>query len=276
MYITDFEYANKRLSDFGCMVCHLNTDASLKEADIGCDITFNTVKNNHSSIHSVTSSIYENVYTTTFDIMKITCNQDVEDIYLTPQEARAIIKWLNRREYNKFKLINSYNNVSDICYYGSFNVKQVMMGEKILGLSLTFTSNAPYGFGETNTLRFIVLDNKEENKTFTICGDSDELGIIYPSVKIKCFYDGDIKITNTTTENYVYVANCMANETIVIDGEHKVITSDNENHVTLPNDFNYEYFDIFIDDLTNENVYEVSAPCEITVSYSPIRKLGVY
>ena len=57
----------------------------------------------------------------------------------------------------------------------------------------------------------------------------------------------------------MYVANCIANETIIIDGEHKVITSNNENHITLPNDFNYEYFDILIDDFTND--YEKFGSC---------------
>ena len=62
MYI-DFEYANKRASDFDCVVGHFNTDSGIQESDIGCDITFTTVKNKHSSVHSVTSSTYENVYT---------------------------------------------------------------------------------------------------------------------------------------------------------------------------------------------------------------------
>ena len=147
MYLTDFEYADKRLSDMGYIVCHINTDSGLRDVDIGCDITFNTVKNNHSSVQYITSSSYDNVYTTSFDIVKNTCNIDREYIYLTSEEVRRLTTWLNRREYRKVKFISKIDSGS-ICYYGSFNVKQIMNGNQILGLSLTFTSNAPYGFGE--------------------------------------------------------------------------------------------------------------------------------
>lgn len=274
MFITDFEYANKMLSDFGCMVCHLNTDAGMQETDIGCDITFNTVKNNHSSRHSVTSSTYENVYTTPFEIMKNPCTNG-DDIYMTPQEARALTKWLNRREYHKFKLYNPYYDMTDICYYGSFNVKQIMLNGQILGLSLTFTSNAPYGFGEEIVFEAVTSEN---NETISIFGDGDEIGVIYPNVKVKCLASGELKITNKTTGNYVSIKSCSVDETIYMDGEHEVITTDNESHEeTLYNDFNYEFLDIEIDDSDGcENTYEISIPCEITISYSPIRKVGVH
>ena len=60
-----------------------------------------------------------------------------------------------------------------------------------------------------------------------------------------------------------------------MDGEHKIITSD-KNHKNLYNDFNYNFFDIDVSEYDgNENTYEVSIPCEITVTYIPIRKVGV-
>ena len=104
----------------------------------------------------------------------------------------------------------------------------------------------------------------------------DELGVIYPTIVIRSFSDGNITIDNTTTGNSLSVNNCLVGETITIDGEHKIITTDKEDHATLSNDFNYEYFDILIDEYNTANKYEVSAPCEISVHYSPIRKVGVY
>lgn len=275
---TDFEFANQRLSDFGCIMCHINTESGSREIDIGCDITFTTIKNNHSSVHSATSSSYENVYTTTFDIIKYSCNNSGDDIYMTSLEVRNLMKWLNRRSYHKFKLLNDITLESDVHYYGSFNAKQVMHGNNILGLSLTFTSNAPYGFGEMIGLSFMVTNPGDK---FNIYGDSDEYGVIYPTIKIRSFYKQSISITNETTSHTLELDNCLANETIVIDGEHKIIVSDNEEHnETIANDFNYEYFDILVDESGCEydsvNTYEVSAPCEISVYYSPIRKVGVY
>ena len=274
MYQIDFEYAGRRLSEFGCIVCYINTSAGIRETDIGCDIKFTTVKNNHSSIHSATSSVYENVYTTTFDIMKNVCDGNVDDIYMTLDESRAITKWLNRRGYNKFKFYNPGNNIDSVNYYGSFNVKPIVFNEKIIGMTLTFTSNAPYGFGDKNESVYYMLDTTD---TFSVFGDGDEINTIYPNVKVTCYEDGELKITNTKTGTCVEIRNCVNGETISMDGEHRLITTDNNEHVkTLFNDFEYEFLDIETDDSDGcENIYTVSMPCKIAISYSPIRKVGV-
>lgn len=268
---TDFEYAGRRLSDLGCIICSINSNSGQYEVDIGCDITFTEVKNNHSSIHSKTSSSYEKVYVATFDIIKYNCNSD-DEIYMTSLEARNIIKWLNRREYHKFKMVDEISDESNVCYYGSFNVKQIMLGNNILGLTLTFTNNAPYGFTDIVSTKGMLLNAGD---TVSIYGDSDEYGTIYPKVEIRCFSSGDIKITNETTGNILEIDNCSVNEIITIDGEHKVIFSNNESHTTLPNDFKYEYLDILVDEYETENVYSSTLPCEVTISYLPIRKIGV-
>ena len=275
MYV-DFEYANRRLSDFNCIMCSINTDTGIREVDIGCDITFNTVKNNQSSLHRVTSSTYENVYTATFEIIKNTCKTYQEDMYMTSDEVRQLTKWLNRREHHKFKMYNDDPSVMSLVYFGSFNVKQIMMGEKIIGLSLTFTSNSPYALADKKTVSF---DISEKNETFYLYGDSDEYGNIYPVVKISFKEScGEFTIKNNTTSTKVYLKNCKKDEIITIDGENKIIVTNNATHnTTLYNDFNYEYLNIFIDENDyNENEYEVSNPCLITIEYYPVRKVGVY
>ena len=273
---TDFEFANQRLSDFGCIMCHINTESGSREIDIGCDITFTTVKNNHSSVHRATSSTYENVYTTTFEIMKYECNNS--DIYMSSLEARAITKWLNRRGYYKFKLFNDISIESDVHYYGSFNVKQNMHGTNIISLSLTFTSNAPYGFAEELTTTYMMLNSEDK---ISIYGDSDEYTTILPKIEIKCFQDCDkdksLILTNHTTGSFIEIKNCKKGEIIVLDGEHKIpLTNNKEHEKTFANDFNYEYFEILVDEDIEENIYSSTLPCELKVSYLPIRKVGVY
>ena len=54
------------------------------------------------------------------------------------------------------------------------------------------------------------------------------------------------------------------------------MTNNKDHELTLPNDFNYEYFDILVDEFDTINLYKVSSPCEIIVNYYPIRKVGVY
>ena len=271
MYI-DFEYANKRASDFDCVVGHFNTDSGIQESDIGCDITFTTVKNKHSSVHSVTSSSYENVYIKTFEIFKKPCGKNLDHMYFSVQEFNAITKWLNRRTYHKFRWYDSDIDTSRLYYMGSFNVKENRMGGRIISLTLTFTASTPYAFEDDVVLDF---STSEINETISVFADSDEYGVIYPTVKITCLAGGDLKITNITTSNYIYIANCASGETITMDGEHKIILTDNTFHQkTLYNDFNYEFLDIENDDYC-ENVYEVSLPCNISMMYAPIRKTGV-
>lgn len=276
MYAMDFEYADKRLSDFNCTTCTINSSGGVEEVNIGCDITFSTVKNYHTFMQSRTSSSYDSVYATDFQIMKNE-EENGENKYFTYEEVRAIYRWLNRHEYSKFKPLPDDEQDYDVHYFGSFNIDEVILNGRIIGLTLHFVSNAPYGFGEENHFHIAI---SEDNNTFSLYGDSDEVNYaIYPKVVIHCMSDtgeDGLTIRNRTTGTMVHVKNCLKNEVLTIDGVYKIITSSIEEHTTLPNDFNYGYLDIAVnadDDL--ENIYEVSAPCAITITYSPIRKVGV-
>lgn len=272
MYI-DFEYDDRRASDMGYLVCSVNSNSGSYEISPGCDITFTTVKNNHSSVHSKASSSYDNVYTTTFDIIKYNCNSD-DDIYMTSYDVRKVIKWLNRHEYHKFILINDIAYESDVHYYGSFNIKQIMHGGNIIGLTLTFTSNAPYGFASQIMTKHMMLNSEDR---ISIYGDSDEYTTILPKIEIKCFQDGKLVLKNETTGKVIEIDNCKQNEVIILDGEHKIPLTDNKEHEeTFANDFNYEYFEILVDENNTRNEYSSTLPCELTVTYLPIRKVGVY
>lgn len=272
--VMDFEYDGRRLSDFGYLMGSIDTSSGIQEVDIGCDITFATIKNNHSSIHSVTSSSYDSVFTTSFHIFKDTCLNSVDNMCMTPLDVREIMVWLNRRGYYKFKPFDNELNGLDIHYYGSFNSRVVTLNENIIGLYLTFKSNTPYAFGQLNEVQYITSENEEN---IYIYADSDEFGTIYPNIEIKCLSDCDLVITNQTSGNFLCINNCIKDETITIDGEHKIIISDNSNHnSTLPNDFNYCYFDIINDYGDNKNIYTISHPCELVVKYYPVKKIGVY
>lgn len=271
MYVTDFEFNNKRLSDFGFVVGHIDSSAGTKRVNIGCDITFTTVKNNHSSIHSTTSSSYENVYTTTFEIIRFDCAKNPENVYLNELEIRSITRWLNRRGYYKFKPYDKDFD-TDIHHYGSFNIETIFLYGKPVGFSLTFTSNAPYAFAEQITTKHMMLNSEDR---ISIYGDSDEYTTILPQIEIKCFQDGDLTLTNHTTGSFININNCKKGELIILDGEHKIPISIDDSHITFPNDFNYEYLEILVNEDNIENEYSSTLPCELTITYLPIRKVGV-
>lgn len=273
MYL-DFEFNNKRLSDYGYTIGSITTGSGIKEVDIGSDITFNTIKNNNSSVHYVTSSVYDNVYAPQIEIFKTPCQKKTDELYITDEDMKLLTKWLNVREYKKIKLINNVNSSMNIVYYGSFNIKQIMLNDNIIGLLLILTTNAPFGFGEMVTLKY---DIKSSGEHFFIYGDSDEVGTIFPEIYVKSKANNQtIIITNLTTNTEVRLENCSENEIIYVNNEFKIIKSDKRIDSDMSNNFNYNYFDILIDeDVYSKNEYVVSAPCEITIRYSPIRKIGV-
>lgn len=268
----DFEYAGKRLSDLGYMMCCINSASGDYEIDSISNLTFTTIKNRHSSIYNIVDSTYENTYVVTFDIMKNPCISN-GNTYMTSLEVRELMKWLNRKEYARLRFINNTANESNVYYYGSFNIKQIMIGENIIGLTLTFTSNAPYGFGEIVNNEYIFESPEQKVQMFA---DSDEFGVIYPKITLFCKQAGDYVIINRTTGTETIVNNCQENEQIIIDGEYRIILSSMESHKTLPNDFNYEYLDVLSSEDYTPNEYYCNLPCELTISYMPVRKVGVF
>lgn len=269
---TDFEYADKRLSDFGCIICSIDQSSENVEIETGCDITFTSIKNSSTYIQSKTSTTYDSICTTSFDIVKYNCLYD-SDIRMNSLEVRELMKWLNRHDYFKFKLLNDTTFESDVYYYGTFNVVEIAIGKEIIGLRLTFTSNAPYGFTEPVNVKYMMLDT---SSTVSAFGENDEYCKILPKTVIRCFHDGDLNITNQTSGTLMSIKNCKLGEKITIDGEHKIIVSDTREQSDIANEFNYEYLDILADEDNKENIYSSSLPCELSLTYTPIRKIGVY
>lgn len=271
---TDFEFANLRLSDFGLILCRITMNKGVHTVNVGGDITFTTVKNNKTNMHNRTSSTYENVYTTTLEIAKNPCNQNVDNLYMSIDEARNVAKWLQQEDYDEFIPFDEKNAITLVKYFGSFNsISEIMVADKIIGLSLTFTSNSHFGYGNEIDIRTIISEPYERFKIF---GDGDNLGMIYPVMTFRCFSDGDLIIKNLVTDNKIEIKNCQKGETIYMDSEYEVIDSDNKNHTRLYNDFNYNYFEIDNSRYdTIENEYEVSLPGEIIITYLPTRKVGV-
>lgn len=272
MYVVDFEFANKRLSDFGCVPCVINGSSGTNEVDIGCNITFDTVKNNHTSKRYIASSTYDDVYTTSFEICKNVCGKSDSDIRMTPLEVEAIISWLHRRDHHKFKVYNAFSSELNVCYFGSFKtVKPVTIGDEILGISVTFEANTPYAMGEEVIMEY-ELDGENEIKLYP---DGDEYDVVYPKTKITCLADGDLTLYNDLAGNYVWIGGCSNGETLTLDGDFEIIYSDKREQNEIANAFNYEYFSMLVDDCHSENTYSSTLPCKLTICYRPIKKVLV-
>lgn len=266
MYATDFIYDGKYLSDYNFIICSIGSSDGVNEVSAGSEITFNQVAMSQGEKYSLTSTRYDTCISTTFDICK---DPDYfEDIEITESEYREIIRWLNRKEYLKFCFRTNYDRV---CYYNaSFNIKNIYINDVLYGFRLTMNTNKPFGYGEEIE---VVLSTTTTDTTVIVKDESDEIGFIYPQLKVHIGDTaGDLIITNEThaPDTPTIIRNCLAGEVITIDCENQVIDSTYSKHIC--DDFNYRFFKLGNYFRIDENEISISLPCKVTITYKPIIK----
>ena len=267
MLVNDFEYDGLLLSDFGCIMCSFDS-TGLETVTNGSNITFNTSPILKGSKHVLTNTQYDECLTTTFQICKNPCNYvEQSDAYFSIEEITALTRWLNRKEFLKFKLIKEgYEN---LYFEGSFNVSRKILGDYCVGMELSLTTNRPFALYETikKTFRATKANHVELFKDI-----SDEIGFIYPNVEITCATAGNLTIHNAIENRDTVIKNCVAGEIITM--KYPVISSSISTH-KIQNDFNYNFFRIANTYREKGNKITFSLPCTMKISYEPIRKVGV-
>lgn len=264
MRATDFVYDSHSLSDYGFMIGKIDSSNGTETFDVGSQITFNTTSQYNGKYNALTGTQYDSCVTCTFQICKIPCN--TQDMEITSIEFRELIRWLNRKEFLPF---NFCIETGDIVYFdASFNVKKITVGGILYGLELTMETNRPFGYGDkiVSTMNF-----SNTTKTFEIEDPSDEIGYVYPDMKITCSASGDLSIKNTEQDCTMLIQNCSSGETITISGNAQIITTSSTTH-KICNDFNYQFMRIGNTFTNRKNTLSVSSPCSIELSYNPIIK----
>ncbi len=275
MRCIDFEYDGQHLSDYGCMVCTIGRKSGVETANATSQLTLNTVHMTGFHKHKIISTQYDSTYTITFQIAKSKCKNKTGNTF-NQWELSALMRWLNRKEYHKLKVICENGENANIYYMGTFNIQMLCFGGNVIGLELTFQADAPFGYYEPSEYYMELADTKSK---YILRDNSDEAGYLYPkTVEIECLKAGDMTISNSKDMKQTVIKNCAAGEIITLDGENKLIYSSME-HSKLCNDFNYHFIRIineqnkFCDN--NENIFTSSLPCNIRLIYSPICKVGV-
>ena len=100
---------------------------------------------------------------------------------------------------------------------------------------------------------------------------SDEIGYIYPNLKITINQSGDLILENKSQNCKTIIKNCVSGEVITIDGEAHIISSNKVAH-KIYNDFNYSFFKIGNNYDDRMNHITASLPCTVEISYVPIVK----
>lgn len=277
MNLVDFCYRNETLSDHGYMVAYVGKTPS-DTVSAGSEITFDTVVNKNSHKILSLNAKYETPLSATFDIIKIPCN-DSAHMNFSDLELSWLLRWLHSKTDEKFMPFYDDGSFANIYYYGKFtSISYTMCAGNVIGITVTFTSNSPFGYIEQDFQTTI----NSANGTFVISYPSDEIGIFYPkSVEIicNCSEISDLKISHVEsppfdTKNFM-VKNCASGEIVKLDCENKIIVTSNEQHTTLFNDFNYNWISLINTWDQNHNVFCVSIPCDIKIKYELIRKAGI-
>lgn len=271
MRAIDFEYDNQYLSDYGFIICDFNFGSGANEIDAGSTITFNKISRHSGKKYSLSSTQYDECITTSFDICKNPDIYDPEDMEISNDEYRDIMRWLNRREFLKFQVIDDGNDnfERDTCYYNaSFNVNKIKINEKLCGMRLTMETDKPFGYGQEQSVSWTFSDS---NVSKILSDISDEIGYIYPTVIITINRNGDLSLYNELENCTTVIKNCKVGEVITLDGDTHIITTTYISH-DVCNDFNYEFFRIGNTINNRNNRISVSLPCNIVIKYTPIIK----
>lgn len=272
MYLTDFIYDGVKLSSLGYLVGSAVTSNN-ESASAGSKLELSTVYNRGNYITSIVDATYKEQITATFDIIKYACN-DTADSIVEDREISYIMRWLNKPQYCKFKPLYDDASFPDVFFMGTFTeINTIQKGGNVVGFTLTFTSNAPYGYADYDDISFSL----EKNIPFIYYDESDADGIHYPeSMIIEISGNDDFQLYNDLTKKKTIINNCIG-DTITFDCIHKTVLSNKSSqHTTFFKDFNYVFPGFISSYITGEpNILTSTMNCDVTLIYKPIRKVGI-
>lgn len=270
MYAVDFEYDGQYLSDYGFIVCDFDSKNGTLVTSAGSKISFNRVSHNSGKRYSLSSTRYDECITTSFDICK---DPDrFTDIEISDAEFREIARWLNRREFLRFRGLQGKcdsGEESNVCYFdASFNIDKITVDGRLYGIRLTMETDKPFGYGDEVVYVYTLRSADDE---MFLYDTSDEIGYLYPQVKITLNANGNLRIDNDASGSSSYIKNCIAGEVITMSGDTQIISTSRSGH-DIYDDFNYDFMRISNTFRDRSNRITATLPCSVEIRYAPIIK----
>ena len=204
----DFEFNNKRLSQFGMVICQFDGSKGLDTVADGAEINFTTVPVMRGLKHNLVSVNYESGLETTLQICKYFCNGGIQEI--TPIEHRNLTAWLCRKNFLKLKFLDEAN--IDLYHEAIINVGRIEIDGKLMGLELSIQTNRPFALKEAKTISITCKDGEEVYgwKKYQTDPEIKMLGYVtstnenaYPQGKVD---ENDHIIEGIHTDGYQYVS----------------------------------------------------------------------
>lgn len=274
MFCTEFIFDGISSKEYNLIICSFDGHKS-GSATAGSHIEYTTFKAPNSDRWTRTGSSYNEQLTFTFQICKYKYSTGIDEP-LSERELAFIMRWLVQKDYKELQFIQEgYENIFYNC---QINVEKYEANGRCYGLSLTVVCDAPWGWSE---IKQATISSSTTSLT-KLYDDSDEIGVIYPSVTILSkagtkSKPQDITIYNNMTGIETRIKNCVSNEKIEM---HDMIINSSENidngyHTTLMDDFNWKWFSIgnSLGDRVNE--IKVTGNCKVNLSWRVPRKAVV-
>mgnify|MGYP003288985351 CR=1 FL=1 len=308
----NFEYAGKMLEEFGMILCQFGGSNGVETVSDGCEVIFNTVPSLNGLKNNTTSVAYEDSLECVLQVCKHSCNGDIQEI--TESEHREFTKWLGRKRFLKFKILDEDH--IDLYYEAAFSISKIEIDGKLFGFELAVKTNRPFALKEPRAISINCEEGQEvygwEQYNFGAESEVAKLGYVtstnsnaYPSgvhtdgyqyISIGQVYKASLNDTSYE-EGYIYpemeitvkkdgnlkIHNSIENrETYianckageVITLDYPVIQSSDSSH-NIQNDFNWKFFRIANTYDNSRNDLVISLPCSIKIKYSPIVKVGL-
>ena len=266
----DFIFDGVALSDLGYVIAY---DGLVSENAVVSGMTYNTIKPALYDVSRKVGHVYDANLTTTFNIIKNPCVYK-DTFNLSNDDISELTKWLVRKQYKWFRFVDDNDTTDEVWFKVQNTVEKIREGEHIIGLAITVNANAPYGFTRP------IKDSwtAELNVSHNIVVHSDEEGYIYPDITITVLSDNNsLNLWNKSDveSRHSIIKNVVAGEVITMRGEGvQQITSSVASH-DLSSDFNYNFFRLCNQFGKYNNQIYTNVPCDITLSYRGIRKVGL-
>lgn len=243
IYGCHFEYAG--VSSRACGLVFANIESPRYTAVMGETSTV-SVFNRHNKRSYYVDTLY--------DDSPISFEAEVvSELPINPYEMREIEKWLfNQASYQKL-----YIDVDDSNYDGVemidgqvlrqylnckfVNPSKIEGNGGVMGWSFTIECDAPMAWQDPIIKTFDISSSDE--RYITVKVDTDLADYVYPKVTIK-LKDGDaadLRLVNTSDDVYriTTFVSMTGGSTIVIDGEHNMISGDSDSYYEKFKDKNF-------------------------------------
>lgn len=238
--VLEFQYDGKSSNDFSLKIVNFGGGGGVNTDNIGVPIEIEDekIKRNPKPFFfgvEVTPKL-----TFKLQFVYLPANGVRQDILSRPTLG-AISRWLFKREYKEFKIIDSdYSNIIYNCMFQ--NPKQIEIGNYPYGIEVDVICDRPYGFR-----RQTITKTSSGTLTFNLQNIGFDNDYIYPEVEFTT--SGAMSIKNNTDNRTFAFTGLGTSETVYVDNLRQEIIS--STGLNRNNNFNFNWFRITPDYYNN-------------------------